>query len=156
MHLFAAILQRERPVPPVWAEIFFGTSLDNATHTGLVERVDGSTVHTIEGNTGDQVARRHYSIYDSAILGYGRPAYDEEEPIHSIPTPATTPAPTTTPAEQEKVQYYRVRKSWTEKSSQIAAFTVFQNAKNCVDANPGYAAFSEDGRQIYPPIDNAP
>ena len=126
--------------PKAGDQIFFGTSLNNATHTGLVEKVDGSTVHTIEGNTGDQVARRRYSIYDSAILGYGRPAYDEEE---------------STPAAQEKVQYYRVRKSWPEKSSQIAAFTVFQNAKNCVDANPGYAAFSEDGRQIYPPIDNA-
>lgn len=119
--------------------IFFGTSLDNATHTGLVEKVDGSTVHTIEGNTGDQVARRRYSIYDSAILGYGRPAYDEEE---------------STSAAQEKVQYYRMRKSWQDKSSQIGAFTRLENAKLMVDANPGYAAFDDSGKQIYPPIDN--
>ena len=136
-------------------QIFFGTSLDNATHTGLVEKVDGSTVHTIEGNTGDQVARRHYSIYDSAILGYGRPAYDEE------PTPAPTLAPTAqptpaTPAEQPATQYYRVRKSWSEKSSQIGAFCLLQNAINCVQANPGYAVFDENGQIIYPPVDNAP
>jgi hypothetical protein len=109
--------------------------------------VEGTTVHTIEGNTGDQVARRRYSIYDSAILGYGRPAYDEEE---------STTAPTPTSAAQEKVQYYRVRKSWQDKSSQIGAFTRIENAKLMVDANPGYAAFDEEGQIIYPPIDNAP
>ena len=101
---------------------------------------DNIPQYTIEGNTGDQVARRHYSIYDSAILGYGRPAYDEEE---------------STPAAQEKVQYYRVRKSWPEKSSQIGAFTLLENAKLMVDANPGYAAFDEEGQIIYPPVDNA-
>lgn len=131
--------------PKAGDQIFFGTSLNNATHTGLVERVEGTTVHTIEGNTGDQVARRHYSIYDSAILGYGRPAYDEEE---------STTAPTPTSAAQPVV-YYRVRKADNSVSSQIAAFTVYQNAKNCVDANPGYYVFL-DGKIIYPPIDNAP
>ena len=133
--------------PKAGDQIFFGTSLDNATHTGLVEKVDGSTVHTIEGNTGDQVARRHYSVYDSCILGYGRPAYDEEESISTAEA---------TSAAQEKVQYYRVRKSWRDKSSQIGAFTRIENAKLMVDSNPGYAVFSEDGRQIYPPVDNAP
>lgn len=57
------------------------------------------------------------------------------------PTP-DTPAPTTT--------YYRVRKSWSDKASQIGAFTLFQNARNCVDANPGYAAFDDNGKQVYP------
>ena len=132
--------------PRAGDQIFFGTSLDNATHTGLVEKVGGSTVHTIEGNTGDQVARRHYSVYDSCILGYGRPVYDED--------PTTAPTPTSVP--QEKVQYYRVRKSWPEKASQIGAFTRLENAKLMVDANPGYAAFDDSGKQIYPPIDNAP
>ena len=91
------------------------------------------------------MARRHYSIYDSAILGYGQPAYDEEE---------STTAPTPTSAAQPVV-YYRVRKADNSVSSQIAAFTVYQNAKNCVDANPGYYVFL-DGKIIYPPIDNAP
>ncbi len=49
-------------------------------------------------------------------------------------------------------KYYRVRKSWAEKTSQIGAFTVFQNAKNCVDANPGYAAFDDNGNQVYPDV----
>lgn len=65
-------------------QIFFGTSLDNSTHTGIVESVDARQVHTIEGNTSDQVARRNYSLTNSRILGYGRPAYDavpEAQPV---------------------------------------------------------------------------
>ena len=57
-------------------QIFFGTSLDDASHTGIVEKADGSKVYTIEGNTSDQVARRSYALTNSRILGYGRPAYD--------------------------------------------------------------------------------
>lgn len=44
-------------------------------HTGIVEYCDGSTVHTIEGNTSNSVARRTYSIYNAAIVGYGTPVY---------------------------------------------------------------------------------
>lgn len=120
-------------------QIFFGDNIDNSSHTGIVEKVDGSKVYTIEGNTSDMVARRSYALNNSRILGYGRPAYDAEG------TTVTPAAPTTT-------TYYRVRKSWAEKSSQIGAFTVFQNAKNCVDANPGYAAFDDNGNQVYPAV----
>jgi hypothetical protein len=120
-------------------QIFFGTSIDNSSHTGIVEKVDGSKVYTIEGNTSDMVARRSYALNNSRILGYGRPAYDAEG------TTVTPAVPTTT-------TYYRVRKSWSDKSSQIGAFTVLQNAKNCVDANPGYAAFDDNGNQVYPAV----
>lgn len=46
-------------------------------HTGIVEGCDGSTVTTIEGNTGSpaQVKRKHYSVGYSGIYGYGVPAY---------------------------------------------------------------------------------
>jgi hypothetical protein len=57
-----------------------------------------------------------------------------------------------TPAAPTTTTYYRVRKSWSDKSSQIGAFTVLQNAKNCVDANPGYAAFDDNGNQVYPAV----
>ena len=61
-------------------QIFFSTahSKSNVSHTGLVEKVDGSKVYTIEGNTSDQVARRSYYLSDNYIVGYGRPAYDAE------------------------------------------------------------------------------
>ena len=73
-------------------QIFFGTSLDNSTHTGIVESVDKKQVHTIEGNTGNQVARRNYSLTNSRILGYGRPAYDAAGTVVPV-TPATPAAP---------------------------------------------------------------
>lgn len=68
-------------------QIFFGTSQSNSTHTGIVEKVTAQKVFTIEGNTSDQVARRTYSLTNSRILGYGRPAYDAVQ--QAAPTPAT-------------------------------------------------------------------
>ncbi len=76
-------------------QIFFGTSQSNSTHTGIVEKVTAQKVFTIEGNTSDQVARRSYSLTNSRILGYGRPAYDAvAEPA---PTPVTSAADTADP-----------------------------------------------------------
>ena len=76
-------------------QIFFGTSLDNSTHTGIVESVDKKQVHTIEGNTSNQVARKNYSLTNSRILGYGRPAYDAAGTVAPV-TPATPAAPQVT------------------------------------------------------------
>ena len=56
--------------------------------------------------------------------------------------PGTAPAQATT--------YYRVRKNWNDAASQIAAYTVLENAKLAVDTNPGYAVFDENGKQLYP------
>ncbi len=46
--------------------------------------------------------------------------------------------------------FYLVRKSWDKPKTQIAAFTKIESAQNCVDCNPGYAAFDEAGNQVYP------
>lgn len=67
-------------------QIFFGTGFDNSTHTGLVEKVEGASVYTIEGNSSDQVCRRRYALTDSCILGYGRPAYDQVAATQVSPT----------------------------------------------------------------------
>ena len=47
---------------------------------------------------------------------------------------------------------YRVRKSWSDASSQIGAYSNLDNAKACVDENPGYLAFDESGKQVYPAV----
>lgn len=47
----------------------------NGGHVGIVEKVSGSTVHTVEGNTSDKVARRSYSLSNTSITGYGVPRY---------------------------------------------------------------------------------
>lgn len=45
------------------------------SHVGIVEKVSGSTLHTVEGNTPDRVARRTYSLNNATITGYGVPKY---------------------------------------------------------------------------------
>lgn len=44
-------------------------------HIGFVEKVNGNTVTTIEGNTSNRVARRTYAWNDWRIAGYARPKY---------------------------------------------------------------------------------
>lgn len=46
-----------------------------ASHVGIVEKVSGNTVHTVEGNTSNRVARRSYSLGYRTITGYGVPKY---------------------------------------------------------------------------------
>lgn len=58
--------------PKAGDQVFF----NDFEHTGLVEKVEGSTVYTIEGNAGNEVKRRSYSVSSSSIDGYGRPVYD--------------------------------------------------------------------------------
>ena len=52
--------------------VFFDYEQDGTSdHVGIVESVDGSTLHTIEGNSGNQVKRNTYALSDSDIQGYG-------------------------------------------------------------------------------------
>lgn len=56
----------------------------------------------------------------------------------------------TQPATQKPSQIYRVRKAWADANSQIGAYTILQNAKNCVDKNKGYYVFDKQGNVVYP------
>ena len=63
-------------VPAPGDIIFFDWGNDGTiNHVGIVESVSGGTVNTIEGNSGDVVAKRSYAIGDNRIYGYGCPAY---------------------------------------------------------------------------------
>jgi len=62
--------------PNIGDIIFFDWNADGiANHVGIVERVEGAYVHTIEGNTSDSVRRRSYRLDSIRILGYGVPIY---------------------------------------------------------------------------------
>lgn len=41
------------------------------SHVGIVEKVSGNTLHTIEGNSSDAVKRRTYPLTEKTITGYG-------------------------------------------------------------------------------------
>ena len=68
---------RDGSYTPAAGDIIFFDWGNNGTidHVGIVESVSGGTVNTIEGNSGDKVARRSYRIGSSNIYGYGVPAY---------------------------------------------------------------------------------
>ncbi len=44
-------------------------------HTGIVEKIEGGYVYTVEGNSRDRCVERRYPIGSYIILGYGVPAY---------------------------------------------------------------------------------
>lgn len=52
--------------------IYFKTG---RSHVGIVEYVKNGQVHTIEGNSGNRVKRRSYSLSEKTITGYGVPSY---------------------------------------------------------------------------------
>ena len=63
-------------VPTSGDLVFFDWGNDGSVdHVGIVESVVDGTVYTIEGNSGDKVARRSYPIGYAKIVGYGVPAY---------------------------------------------------------------------------------
>lgn len=74
--------------PEVGDQIFFyGSDGSSISHTGLVYKVSGSRVYTVEGNTsggssvianGGEVATKNYTLGYKRIAGYGRPAYGEQ------------------------------------------------------------------------------
>lgn len=81
-------------------------------HTGLVYKVDGAYVYTIEGNTsgasgvvanGGGVWRKKYRLDYNRIAGYGRPAYGSGDGAASDTpvTPAEPSAPEPTPVQPE-------------------------------------------------------
>jgi hypothetical protein len=62
---------------PEPGDIFIQDHGHGLGHTGIVERVDGDVVHTIEGNTNDTGAREGYEVCrrtrkKASIIGYLR------------------------------------------------------------------------------------
>lgn len=67
---------------------FMNAEKTKVSHTGIVRKVDGSKVYTIEGNTsgasgvvanGGGVCKKSYPLKFYRIYGYGRPNYEEEK-----------------------------------------------------------------------------
>lgn len=82
-------IKRGKGTPKPGDVIFFYSSAKKRIgHVGIVEKVSGGRVYTIEGNTsgastlvtnGGGVCRKSYSLTSSYIDGYGRVKYDESE-----------------------------------------------------------------------------
>lgn len=72
-------------------QAFFRNS-ERICHTGLVYKVDGKKVYTIEGNAGNVVCKKSYKLTDSYIAGFGQPKYSEAANVQPTPTPTPTPS----------------------------------------------------------------
>ncbi len=75
-------LRRDRSYEPRPGDlIFFGWDDEDegqdgaADHVGIVEKVDGGIVYTVEGNSGDSYRENRYAIGHYEIYGYGTPTY---------------------------------------------------------------------------------
>ena len=63
-------------VPATGDLVFFDWENDGSVdHVGIVESVVDGNIYTVEGNSGDKVARRSYPIGYGQIVGYGVPIY---------------------------------------------------------------------------------
>lgn len=52
--------------------IFFDWQQDGlADHVGIVERVEGNKIYTVEGNSDDAVKRNNYTINNRSTYGFG-------------------------------------------------------------------------------------
>ena len=58
--------------------------------------------------------------------------------------------PTTEQPATDKVQMYRVRKTWADTKSQIGAYKVLKNAQAAADKHTGYSVFDGEGKSVYP------
>lgn len=78
----AGIWNEDGNITPVPGDIIVFNWDENAQpndgfsdHIGMVEYVEGTIIHTIEGNAGGAVRRRTYRIGAGTIRGYARPKY---------------------------------------------------------------------------------
>ena len=75
--------------PKVGDQIFF-TSGGSISHTGIVTAVNGSTVSTVEGNSGDMVKTHTYSLSSTYVDSFGHPRYDGEAEASAPAEPAAS------------------------------------------------------------------
>lgn len=75
---------------PQAGDVIFYKNETRICHTGIVYKVDATSVYTIEGNTsegsdvipnGGGVARKCFKLNNTRIAGYGRPAYQASAPL---------------------------------------------------------------------------
>lgn len=98
--------------------VFYDSTKTTYAHTGLVEKVSGSKVYTVEGNTsaasgvvanGGAVAKKSYALTEARIAGYGRPDYGAQ-----VETPAAKEPEKTAPVvDYTDFETYTVKKGDT-------------------------------------------
>lgn len=78
-----------------WDDSGKGDNTGYAEHVGIVEKVEGTVIHVIEGNYSNSVKRRKLVVNGRYIRGFGVPKYDADT--------APAPAPTFTVGDKVKL-----------------------------------------------------
>lgn len=119
-YIAAGQYRKRTDKPEVGDQIFFG-AVGNSNHTGIVYKVDDTTVYTVEGNTsgadgvvpnGGAVCKKSYPLASSAIAGYGRPKYSDGfngGEITAEDKPEPTPEPEPEKPEESVTAYWPPR-----------------------------------------------
>lgn len=94
-----------------------------ADHIGIVEKVSGGTITTIEGNYDSRVQRRVIPVGWGYIRGYARPKYAAESTSTTKPSTGTT-KPSTTKKSNAEIAKEVVAGKWgngTDRTSKLKA-----------------------------------
>ena len=67
-----------------WEDSGAGDNRGGANHVGIVEAVNGDTIHVIEGNYSNAVKRRYLRVNGKYIRGYGVPKYDQKKSVTEV------------------------------------------------------------------------
>ena len=68
-----------------WEDNGKGDNTGTPNHTGIVEKVSGTTITVIEGNYNQSVKRRYITLNGKYIRGFGCPKYTESSVLVSMP-----------------------------------------------------------------------
>ena len=90
-------------VNPQVGDVVFFLVNGAINHTGVVTSVGMGAFTTVEGNSGDMVARNTYPLNSPRIAGYGRPRWEAVEDEPDVPEEDEPETPET-PAEPEPEQ----------------------------------------------------
>lgn len=121
-------------VPQPGDQIFFTYAAGEVSHTGIVEKVVGSTIYTIEGNTSDGVYRRTYQVGQSSIYGYGRPNWDMDGGNAQQTQPAQTSTQTDSDDEITVLAREVIAGKWGIGATRIAKLTAAGHSYATVQA----------------------
>ena len=127
----AACAWIERGRTPEPGDVIFFYRSGDINHMGIVSRVAGGSVVTVEGNSYDSVAERCYSVNDTTIAGYGRPQwalaaieeYGKPDSTSGVPEPDAPPEPAK--------RTYMLRLPYLQHGDKSMAVAVMQAALIC-------------------------
>lgn len=126
------------PRRPEQGDVVFFFVGGEINHMGIVTRVVGGSIVTVEGNSSDMVAERCYSMSDPSIAGYGRPRWKlaAEDPAVGTPAPEEADPELEEPKEAESgdnvheyekdARYYELRLPYLSRGSTGETVRTFQ------------------------------